>query len=227
MFRLVDGLGTVVFRPKRLAGKFDFTGGSDGVGSTGDMRQTLAAGDVLTPNGDSDGTGKKYFVESVDSAILVTLTEAFGEANQLGVNGFTDENRIWMTDTAVATELGPITPERFDGGSVFVTLANGKEVNRAEGFRVTVTFTWEQLEKEMMRRAVMLLNWGKDGNAIEVQPHANVKWKMNMNLVDWTPGFVGEKYVGHRLVMVFRSADLVLDIPEISSGLVIRPSINI
>lgn len=219
VFRLLSFGSGKPRKMEKLAGKFTFVNASEFVATTVDMRDYLAAGDVLSPN---HKRGEKiYFVSSVNSSVQVTLTATVEAADAgAGVNGYTDVSIIEM-------------PHTHHTDFEFIIYQSVKELyddDRTErvrviGFRPIVTFHWEQmtrLESEKLARVISHHFVG----IIEVKPHSDVRQKWEMYPVsDFAPKFTNNKLIATDISVVFRSKKLIKTIPRVSNATQMGPMV--
>ncbi len=210
--------GQRVRKKDRLPGKFSFTSGSKIVSTTEDMRSILESGVTLSYS--RNAPDDNYVVNTIDSTTQVTLTENANDT-KTSVNGYTDISVITMPFTKMT--MFSFTPVRRDNGPMTIQLNNGLIVNRIDGFRVRVVFTWDLLERYEFTKLCRVISHQVKGK-IQVQPHKDVKMKFEMVAdAGFNPTFPGDKLVATNISIGFTSVDLIPSIPTIHSGFVGRP----
>ena len=191
----------------RLNGKFTFTNGSAQVVTTQDQTGILEIGDIIIPK----GSGKSYYISSVDSATQMTLKRAFGEATMSSVFADTDLRRFAMPFTK-KTEWDEEEFGEFGGPLVLID-PNGRPYDRRVGVFIIVTFEWEKLNPYQVDKILTLYN--NLNMTIKVKPHADYPLKMTMYPIT-TPDRINTKgkLIGQDVVLVMKSVDFFTQLPK-------------
>ncbi len=130
-------------------------------------------------------------------------------------------------DWSAETEIW-FTPERFDGGEVTVQLADGRIVNRADGWRIGIKIRWAALGVSDARELLRAYNHSRHGG-IWLCPHDDFqnRWFDVQFVTPFAPGSPAGLYIGHTFTIEFRGRQLLRTIPEYSSSesaAMIRPA---
>jgi hypothetical protein len=222
VFRLLSFGGGRPRKMEKLAGKFTFVNASEYVATTSDMRDYLAAGDVLSPN--LKRGEKIYFVNTVDSSTQVTLTASIEAGDAVaGVNGYTDVSIIELPHTHHTEFM--FQAARKDGQNITKLLKDGTIRTRSEGFRTRVIFHWEMMTRIEFAKLCRVISHQVDGK-IEIKPHGDVRmvWEMYPD-AGFNPSFPNEKLVATNVSIGFTGVKLIKTIPRVSNATQMGPMI--